>query len=198
MTAPRDEELLLVDAYVDALLSRHEMLVVAGTGTPTAVTPPTPALADPRLSAAARELHTSLVRFHPSFRFEDRLAGRLRAAAQGQSEAPMSPVADGSPVGAMVIPFPGSDVPRPIPSDPERGHGLLLGGAIASGVSIAGAALYAWRRQHGVREGPADRSLGRAARAAHRLSGSGGRGSVIVAARVGGRLAARRQREGLA
>lgn len=109
--------------------------------------------ADPELVHAAHVLSRSLVRFHPSFRFEERLANRLREAAPWREPArwpapaprriipfPGLPVADGSvPVALAVAPAAVGQavgrVPRPV----------LVGGAIASGVSIAGAAVVAWR-----------------------------------------------------
>ena len=113
-------------------------------------------LHDPELSHAADVLSRSLVRFHPSFGFEERLAARLRLAglvplvgdgrpaglvthagaagltgfgpvAAGMRRLPAGP---GSPIHVAVR------VPRPV----------IVGGAIASGVSIAGAAVVAWRR----------------------------------------------------
>jgi hypothetical protein len=196
MAAPRDDE-QLVDAYVDALLARGDAEAMGFV----AARPPAPTFRDPRLASVVTELHTSLVRFHPSFRFEDRVASRLRALAEGRPwVAPAIGDRLATPPKATLIPFP---VAAAAVEDPDLEHprSLLLGGAIASGVSLAGAALFAWRWQRSGRFGrdlAADRSLGRAARAAHRLGGAGGRSSVIVAARLSSRLAARRQRQGLA
>jgi hypothetical protein len=66
-----------------------------------------------------RLLENGLPRFHPSFLFEERLAEQLRAAAPHASSEPL-----------VVI-----------------DRRLLMGGAIASGVSIGAAAMYAWRRR---------------------------------------------------
>jgi hypothetical protein len=88
---------------------------------------------DAGLGDVARMLRARLVRFHPSFRFEERLAERLRAEAGAPSTGT-----------AELIPFAGPGDVRE-----RRGRGLLVGGAIASGVSIAslaGAAVVAWRR----------------------------------------------------
>jgi hypothetical protein len=162
MTAPRDDEPRQVEAYLDVLLATHDH-------EPTDLTPAVPSLVDapllddPRLIAAADALRTSLVRSHPSFRFEDRLAARLRAAARARSAAAAS-TPSGAPTtvlfpgtgdpgddialpvraGGTVIAFPGSVAAV---DDADASRGLLLGGAIASGVTVAGAALFAWRRQ---------------------------------------------------
>jgi len=74
----------------------------------------------PGVRHVIRLLERGLPRFHPSFLFEERLAEQLRAmAAQGPTAAPV-----------LVI-----------------DRRLLFGGAIASGFSIAGAAMVAWRRR---------------------------------------------------
>jgi len=65
-----------------------------------------------------RVLESGLPRFHPSFLFEQRLAAELKAAAELPS-------------------------PAAFPVDRR----LLMGGAFASGVSIAGAAVVAWFRR---------------------------------------------------
>ena len=152
-------------------------------------------LIDPDLIEAARILRGALVRVHPSFRFEERLAARIDTAA---GELRHSAVADDEAVrgsgvartGHDPILFPGTTAlegiiaaDEPLLRDgappqwrvalpagfsgrlPRR---ALLGGAIASGVSLAGAALLAtrWRRR------PAGTPFARAARAAHRSSGN--------------------------
>jgi hypothetical protein len=71
-----------------------------------------------------RLLERRLPRFHPSFLFEERLAQQLRDAALSAQGAPAQ--------GATLV------VDRR----------LLMGGALASGVSLAGAAMLAWRRRH--------------------------------------------------
>jgi hypothetical protein len=115
------EPAIQVDAYLERLLS--------GVPTPIELE-----LGDaPGLAEVARMLRARLVRFHPSFRFEERLAERLRREAVGLT-----------PPGAELIPFVDTGDIRE-----RRGRGLLVGGAIASGVSIAslaGAAVVAWRR----------------------------------------------------
>ena len=99
---------------------------------------------DPELIHAADVLARALVRFHPSFRFEERLAARLRE--------------DGFPQPRRIVPFPalpvaGGSMPFALDLAPAAvGQAMgrlprpvLVGGAIASGVSIAGAAVVAWR-----------------------------------------------------
>jgi hypothetical protein len=104
------------------------------------------------LLATARLLHDALPRYHPRFRFEEHLARRLSAARRtspdpitlsrrpAQAEAPAPPI----------VRLPYVAAAETSASSPRRRRGLLAGGAIASGVSlaipIAGAALVAWRR----------------------------------------------------
>jgi len=149
------------------------------------------AVVDPDLVEAARVLRGALVRVHPSFRFEERLATRLGTAA-------LAVARDGGRDAGHArdpIPFPGPDgfeqlgempyassagapEPRhwrtPIPATnlPVRlPRGALIGGAIASGVSLAGAALLArrWRSR------PSRSPFARATRAAHRAAADRGR-----------------------
>jgi ferric-dicitrate binding protein FerR (iron transport regulator) len=76
----------------------------------------------PDVRHAIRTLERGLPRFHPSFLFEERLADQLRALAEARHEGPSS--------APVVI---------------ERR--VFIGGAIASGVSLAGAAMWAWRHR---------------------------------------------------
>ena len=74
----------------------------------------------PNVRHVIRLLERGMPRFHPSFLFEERLAEQLRAlAAQGGQTSP-----------AVIV-----------------DRRLVMGGAIASGFSIAGAAMWAWRRR---------------------------------------------------
>lgn len=86
------------------------------------------------LLPVARLLHEALPRFHPRFGFEERLAARLRGAGADVVALPIS-----AP-GALESTLRGT----------LRRRGLVAGGAIASGLSLAlplaGAALMAWRR----------------------------------------------------
>jgi hypothetical protein len=134
---------------------------------------------------AADRLAATLVRVHPSFRFEERLAQRLAALAAAGTPAPspaaqISPdaLARSAPTGersptveaapAVVTPpaatpaAPTATTPpaalaspaahrpavgRRVPTPVPLRHPLVIGGAITSAaISIAGVALFAWRR----------------------------------------------------
>lgn len=152
-------EALITDRYLDSLLASPP----AGNGAP---------VDDPNVSvgaavrAVSRRLANDLPRFHPSFRFEERLALRLAELAASMR----LPVAAGGEGQAVPVAL------RPSTPDPLRvvGDGdedrdnrpLLIGGAVAaSALSLAGAWL-AWRR----RTSP----MARAIRAAHHLRRTGG------------------------
>jgi hypothetical protein len=151
-------EALLTDRYLDSVLAR------AGTDLGPADTD-----LDPALRGASDQLRRDLVRVHPSFRFEERLAARLSEAAA----AVRMPAAVGAEGG--VIPFataagPADDGFDPLafdaPTDErrERPRPLLIGGALTSAaLSLAGAAFVAWRLAH---PGRASSPMVRAARAA--------------------------------
>jgi hypothetical protein len=149
-------EALITDRYLDSLL---------------AVQPrPDVLLGDPAsevgaaVRAISRRLSTDLPRFHPSFRFEERLALRLAEVAASMR----LPIAAGAGGGATVVPFRGNPAATPDPlavieHEGDRGPGrpIVIGGAVAaSALSLAGAWL-AWRR----RTSP----MARAIRAAHDL-----------------------------
>ncbi len=128
MIAEDASETIALDGHLDRLL---------GVATPVAAAPE--ALLDRAPLETADILQRVLIRFHPSFRFEERLAARLRAE-HGVGPGGMR---------ARVIPFRGGTYARAVPADPleRRSRGLLVGGAIASGVSIASiGAVLAWRR----------------------------------------------------
>ena len=130
---PRDEDAIQLDRYLDELLSRQHRPAPVDDHPATGI--------DPELVDAARVVDLALSRFHPSFRFEERLAGRLRVQAEA---GPLAPPA--APTG-VVIPFPPPAAPAR--SRSRRVNGALLGGAISAGVSLAslaGAALVARRR----------------------------------------------------
>jgi len=110
-----DEAAVQSDAYVEALLTGHARLPIR---LPTGANAP-----EPNVRHIIRLLETGLPRFHPSFLFEERLAGQLHAAA-----AHMAPAAEWA-----------------VPVDRR----LLMGGALASGLSIGAAAMVAWRRRQG-------------------------------------------------
>jgi hypothetical protein len=144
------------------------------------------ALLDPELRRAARVLRASLVRIHPSFRFEERLAGRLADLAAAQS-APAAAVG-----GGTVIPFPGAAPARfddPLleavlagdldPADADavsritgdaasRTPLIVVGGAAitSAAISIVGVAWVTWRAARGDTR-TAEALMRRAARTAH-------------------------------
>jgi hypothetical protein len=182
MTADPDVDALVADHYLDALLAavdRH------------AADAPADATIDPDLREAARVLRRSLVRVHPSFRFEERLATRLRDLAAAQA-APALAAAGG---GALV-PFPGlssADSGELLDADPlldavlrgdldptdadavlRASHAapvpvrpLLVGGALTSAaISLVGVAYVAWRASRPATGGRTNRAMARAARAA--------------------------------
>ena len=159
---------LLTDLYLDALLAGAVLDADDGGG---------PRL-DPAARHAADRLRRDLVRVHPSFRFEERLATRLAEAAV----ALQLPVAAGAE--GRVVPFRPATDDRLDPADPDaalvpdpteavpgsaldavrraNGRPLLIGGALTSAaLSIAGAAYVAWRLGRPVRHDP----MARAARA---------------------------------
>ena len=154
-------EVLVTDRYLDSLLAIQ----------------PTPHLDEGPLGAAdslgaavravSRRLATDLPRFHPSFRFEERLALRLAEVA-ATMRLPVAAGAEGT-----IVPLRGLQPPTPaglhaVDGDDDRpdARPLLIGGAVAvSALSLAGAWL-AWRR----RTSP----MARAIRAAHHLRLGGG------------------------
>jgi len=172
-------EALVTDRYLDALLAAAER---------RAPDAPAEASLDPALRGAALRLRDELVRVHPSFRFEERLARRLAEAAAGMR---LAAAAGGE---GVVLPFPGAAddlladeflagdplMGNPRGDDPRRGafpygirnlprRPLLVGGAVTSAaLSLAGAAFVAWRLTRGAPTDPMARAvrLARAARAA--------------------------------
>jgi hypothetical protein len=199
VTGEHEVDALVADRYLDALLAavdRH------------AADAPSDASLDPDIREAARVLRASLVRVHPSFRFEERLAGRLADLAAAQAR-PALAAAGGS---GTVIAFPGSTGSAldadPLldailrgeldPADPDavdsatdatRGSAarrpLIVGGAITSAaISIVGVAYVAWRAS---RPAPvrSNRAMARAARAARARRAAGTAivtGTAIIAA----------------
>lgn len=177
MTHPRDEgaDVLAVDRYLDALLSSADDRSPGGPADAEEG-----ASIDAALAATATRLRRDLVRIHPSFRFEERLAARLAASAAGRR------VAAGAE--GVVIPFRGARPPGEGPDDPAEeallaaivagtidpaasrpappARPILIGGALTSAaLSIAGVAWMAWRASQRNAHGT---PMARAARAAHR------------------------------
>ena len=157
-----EAEALQVDTYLEELLASRafgEPASRAAVPSPLAVLSPHPAPAvEPAVTRGVAELLArSLVRFHPSFRFEEGLADRLRAAAgsspvsagspaaSAAASAAADPSAADSSSAARLLPFPtplhaAAGLPTAVSG--SRARGVLL----VSGVSLAGAALLAWRR----------------------------------------------------
>lgn len=164
-------EALVTDRYLEGLLAAAER---------RAADAPSDAALDPALRAAALRLRDELVRVHPSFRFEERLARRLAAAAAGMRLAataggdaalvPFPPAFLGDPAlaGELAEPELAALVGLPpAPGEPARQAGvprpLLVGGAVTSAaLSLAGAAFVAWRLSRGT----SDDTLARAVRLA--------------------------------
>jgi hypothetical protein len=159
---------LVTDAYLEALL--------AGRGPDARPRPRGRREAvDAAVRLASERLTRDLPRFHPSFRFEERLAVRLAEAAA----ALRMPAAAGAE--GIVVPLrqPGGEPFDPL-ADPDGDDGLesglprplIIGGAMASALSLAGAAWVAWRRTR-----TSTSPMARAARAAH-LRAAGARRPV--------------------
>ena len=166
---------LVTDRYLDALLASGELARPAdGSGrTGRTVRGGGPAL-DAAVRLASARLTRDLPRFHPSFRFEERLAVRLAEAAA----AMRLPAAAGAEGSVTVVPIHPAGLPDgfdPLADGPDAeavdlsllaSRPFLIRGAVAaSAISLAGAAWVAWRRSRG------GSPMGRAARAAHALRG---------------------------
>ena len=139
-TAGRDGhevEALVTDRYLEALLAAH------ARGADRAPTPHRP---DDAVRRTADRLARDLPRLHPSFRFEEALAGRLAAHAR-RIRLPAAAGAEG-----LIVPLPSGDpfsgLLEEEAADAAR-YGrrpLIIGGAITSAaLSLAGAAYVAWR-----------------------------------------------------
>jgi hypothetical protein len=139
-------EALLTDRYLERVLARATSDPASG---------PVDALLDPTLRDAAERLRRNLVRVHPSFRFEERLASRLAEAATGLQ----MPAAAGAEGGVVVPIGPRRGTGAPDSDDDaflfdvdelerrDLNRPLIIGGALTSAaISLAGAAWVAWRR----------------------------------------------------
>ena len=122
MLIDTDEASIQSDAYIDALLGGHARLPIT--------LPRSDAAPASSVRHLIRLLESGLPRFHPSFLFEERLASQLRAAT-GVDELPTADAALGRPLELTVV------VDRRV----------LMGGALASGLSIGAAAMLVWRRR---------------------------------------------------
>jgi hypothetical protein len=175
---------LVTDRYLDSLLAGRErpgpVAMPAGRRSRRRhVRPGSPADDDPTVSIDAavrivsRRLAGDLPRFHPSFRFEERLAirlaetaasMRLALAAGAEREAPAIPVPlSPGAIDPLALPVDDEGLAAAEPADPRP---FLVGGAVAaSALSLAGAAWLAWRRRG------TSSTMARAVRAAHEARG---------------------------
>ena len=100
------------------------------------------------LAATARVLRDSLPRFHPRFSFEEHVAGRLSARARPGTAEEVEPTPIRPDIGVAALES--APTEAALAAADRRRRGLVAGGAIASGVSIAlplaGAAIVRWRR----------------------------------------------------
>jgi hypothetical protein len=176
---------LVTDRYLDSLLAApdraffttgHATRMGNAAGTAMRDSLAAAAAAGARLDRGVRlaseRLTRDMPRFHPSFRFEERLAIRLAEAAA----AMRLPAAAGAEGSVRLVPFPAPELPPGFdPLAPPAGNDstdpipfprpLLIGGAMAaSAISLAGAAWVAWRRSR-----TSGSAMARAARAAHAL-----------------------------
>jgi hypothetical protein len=135
-----DPEALLADRYLDDLLAAADR---------RADDAPADAALDPELRAAARLLRGALVRIHPSFRFEERLAERLARAAALQAaerrlERGIEPGPDDAPALTLLPAVDALDLADDRLAAYRRP--LLIGGALTSAaISLVGVAWVAWR-----------------------------------------------------
>ena len=153
-------EALITDRYLDSLLSIQPGSDREPSGDPGASL-------GAAVRAVSRRLAADLPRFHPSFRFEERLA--LRLAEVAAMRLPVAVGGEGQVVAIRRIQPSTPDALRVAGTgdadDRADNRPLLIGGAVAaSALSLAGAWL-AWRR----RTSP----MSRAIRAAHHLRRTG-------------------------
>lgn len=156
-------EALVTDRYLESLLAGHAPADGAaggsGGGSDGVRRRGTPLL-DESVRFAVQELGRDLPRFHPSFRFEERLALRLgelaatlRMPAAAGAEGVITPLHPFDPSGAWFD--------DPDEENRRLGRPILIGSALTSAaLSIAGVAWVAWRRSH-----PAPSPMARAVRA---------------------------------
>jgi hypothetical protein len=157
-------EALVTDHYLDSLLAARD-----GTSATDAAFGWGDGSLDRGVRLASLRLRRDLPRFHPSFRFEERLALRLAEAAAGLRVAQAAGL-EGGPVpvrrGAGPDPLADLEGGADAPDWSEQlrnARPLLIGGAMASAaLSLAGAAWVAWRRTR-----PGGSPMARAVRAAH-------------------------------
>ena len=139
---------LRTDRYLESLLAAHERRAADAPADPDL---------DPSVRDAATRLGRELVRLHPSFRFEERLAARLAQVAASM-RLPAAAGAEGVTIGLLPPGLPDADLDPALDSDDVADadapagpqaipRPILIGGALTSAaLSIAGAAWVAWRR----------------------------------------------------
>lgn len=166
-------EALVTDRYLDALLAGPDAHLPAVQPARQRRLGRPGASIDDAVRLVSGRLAEDLPRFHPSFRFEERLALQLAevaAAMRLPGGGGAHRAAERQPAGPTAITRLEPD-PLAAPFDDEEaadlGDGagtrpILIGGAVAaSAISLAGAAWLAWRRRS------SSAAFGRAARAAH-------------------------------
>jgi hypothetical protein len=196
MSDDPEVDALVADRYLDALLAavdRH------------ALDTPSDATLDPDIREAARVLRASLVRVHPSFRFEERLARRLAELAGSQARPALATAG-----GGALVELPGAS-PAILEADPlveailsgdldptdadavdraVRQPGarrpLLVRGAITSAaISLVGVAYVAWRASRPTSRPStrrsSNRAMARAARAARARRAAAGVSALLIA-----------------
>jgi len=196
MTLPRQDpevEALRTDRYLESLLAAADR---------RADDVPADSALDEGVRDVAARLQRGLVRVHPSFRFEERLAGRLAGAAASMRLAPAAGaeseigVISTAAVREAAALGPGGTSFDPLGDDPDEDaddglRPLLIGGALTSAaLSLAGAAFVAWRRsrpESRATRSPMARAV-RAARAAREPSRGGSRGASQASAGLSRRL----------
>jgi hypothetical protein len=178
-------EALVTDRYLDALLAGDPELTRlgpvdaggrSGSDGRSARSP-----LDAAVRAASQRLAGDLPRFHPSFRFEERLALRLAEAA-AQMRMPLAAGSESDVARIPVTPPAGFDPLAAFPdeegSDLAARPFIVRGAVAASAISLAGAAWFAWRHR------PSASPMARAARAAHAHAGGSGRGQLSRSGRA--------------
>jgi hypothetical protein len=137
-------EALLVDRYLESIMVARERGSAAALHDTSL---------DPALRSASDWLTAALIRVHPSFRFEERLARRLAdvgAAMRLPAVAGGAYPGEGSPAAIAFAPDDLLDPARDVDDEGDpfavRARPFLIGGALTSAaVSLAGAAIVAWR-----------------------------------------------------
>jgi hypothetical protein len=134
-----DAEALVTDRYLESLFVAHERHAVDSPADPDL---------DPTVRRTAQRLSADLVRVHPSFRFEERLAARLADAAM-RMRLSAAAGAEGALVPLPLVPMAPRDDTDRDPATPglqSLPRPLIIGGALTSAaISLAGAAIVAWR-----------------------------------------------------